>query len=84
MNVLQEHRHLKTAVGIAIDASSLQTGRRGGSEDLIAVQVDKWTDELIAETKAKQEQFDVFRKDRLQITAMRRNEYPVMGAQSMK
>ncbi|MGJ4970928.1 hypothetical protein ACQR1N_19890 [Bradyrhizobium sp. HKCCYLRH1073] len=84
MNVLQEHRNLKTAVGIAIDASSLQTGQRGGSEDLIAVEVDEWTDELIAETKAKQEKFDVFRKDRLQITEMRRNEYPVTEAQSAK
>jgi hypothetical protein len=76
INVLAEHRHLNIAVGIAIDASSLQTGRRGGSEDLMAIQIDEWTDELLVEAAAAQEKFDVLRKERLNLTELRRSEYP--------
>jgi len=79
MNVLAQHRDMKTAVGIAIDASTLQTGRRGGSEDLVAVQVDEWTDEMVAAAATAQEQFDVYRKQRLKFTEIRRHQYPLFG-----
>ena len=41
MHVLNEHRQLNRAVGIGIDASSKVTGRQGGSEDLVALQIDQ-------------------------------------------
>jgi hypothetical protein len=46
LNLLQENRALKRAVGIGIDASSKVTGRAGGSEDFYALEVGKWTPEL--------------------------------------
>jgi hypothetical protein len=46
LNMLQSHRNVKRAVGIGIDASSKVTGRKGGSEDFYALEVDEWTPEL--------------------------------------
>jgi hypothetical protein len=46
--LLSEQRQLETAVGIAVDAHWSQTGRRGGSEDLMAIQVDDWNEEMVA------------------------------------
>lgn len=37
IGVLFKNRQLNTAVGIALDAHWSQTGRRGGSEDLMAI-----------------------------------------------
>jgi len=46
-------------VGVAIDASSRVTGRKGGSEDLIAVEVAEWTPELEQEVQERRRHFDV-------------------------
>jgi len=46
--ILHENRNLNTVVAIGMDAHSSQTGRKGGSEDLFAMRVDQWTEELIA------------------------------------
>jgi hypothetical protein len=48
LTVLHNHRHLNTVVAIGIDAHSSQTGRKGGSEDLFAMRIDEWTDEMVA------------------------------------
>src|SRR6185503_14998996 len=42
---LYDNRNTKRMVGIAIDASSEITGRRGGSEDLMAIEITDWTPE---------------------------------------
>jgi hypothetical protein len=46
LNMLQENRALKRAIGIGIDTSSKVTGRQGGSEDFYALEVAAWTPEL--------------------------------------
>jgi hypothetical protein len=46
LNMLKDHRALRRAVGIGIDASPKVTGRVGGSEDFYAVEVDTWTPEI--------------------------------------
>jgi hypothetical protein len=39
--LLCERRQLKTVIGIGVDAHWTQTGRLGGSEDLMAIQVEE-------------------------------------------
>lgn len=79
-NVLMDNRHLDTAVGIAMDASSLHTGRApGGSEDLMAVHVDEWSNAMIDHAKELRERFDVLRKGRLEQFGGRQYEYPRLG-----
>ncbi len=56
---LHENRQFKRVVGVAIDASSRVTGRQGGSEDLIAVEVAEWTPELEREVQERRRHFDV-------------------------
>jgi hypothetical protein len=54
---LKTNPGLKRAVGITMDASSKVTGRPGGSEDFLALEVDEWTPEL---EKQAQEMKDAF------------------------
>jgi hypothetical protein len=56
---LYDNRQFKRMVGIAIDASSRMTGRKGGSEDLIAIQIEEWTPELEQQIQERRQQFDV-------------------------
>ncbi|PKP76481.1 MAG: hypothetical protein CVT81_14490 [Alphaproteobacteria bacterium HGW-Alphaproteobacteria-3] len=73
---LYEHRHLKRVVGIAFDASEKITGRLGGSEDLMAVEVDEWTDELIEEVRQRRELHDVMVPKRMKRREFRTQEFP--------
>jgi hypothetical protein len=78
--LLSEQRQLKTAVGIAVDASSMQTGRPGGSEDLVALRVDEWTDQLLSRAADARERYDVLRTGRLVESHISANEYPSVAA----
>ena len=75
-SVLYDHRGLKCAVGIAIDASSRVTKRRGGSEDLIAVEVEEWTDELERGVRESRAHYDVLQSHRLRGYTSHIDEYP--------
>ncbi len=57
--VLLENRQFKRIVGIAVDASSRVTGREGGSEELVAVEVTEWTPELEQEVQECRRHFDI-------------------------
>jgi hypothetical protein len=74
--VLHENRHLNTVVAIGMDAHSSQTGRKGGSEDLFAMRIDEWTDELVASALKAKEHYDILRQDRLIKRKLSRDEYP--------
>jgi hypothetical protein len=80
--LLSEQRRLKTAVGIAVDASSMKTGRRGGSEDLMAIQVDEWTGQLLTAAAEAKERYDVLRVERLVESHLSGNEYPSVAGPS--
>lgn len=56
---LYQFPNLKRMVGIALDASPKLTGRKGGSEDLIMMQVEEWTPELIQETLDLQKEAEI-------------------------
>ena len=77
LNVLRQNPQLNTAVGIAVDAHSSQTGRPGGSEDLMVVQIDEWDEELIATAADARERFDVLREERLVMSHLSDREFPV-------
>jgi len=76
--LLSQHRHLNTAVGIALDAHSSQTGRRGGSEDLYAIRIAEWTPELEAEATRLKEAYDILREERLNKRLVSHDEFPVI------
>jgi hypothetical protein len=77
--ILYENRHLNSVVAIGMDAHSSQTGRKGGSEDLFAMRIDEWTDELVACAVEAKEDYDILRGDRLIKQKLSRNEYPILG-----
>jgi len=76
--LLAQNKHLNTAVGIAFDAHSSQTGRRGGSEDLFAMRIDNWTDDMMARAAEAQEHYDLLREDRLAKHEVSDNEHPIL------
>lgn len=71
--LLSENRNLHTAVGIAMDAPSSQTGRRGGSEDMFAMRIDTWTDEMLTRAAEAKQHYDVLQDDRLIKCSMSRD-----------
>jgi hypothetical protein len=77
--VLYENRHLNTVVAIGLDAHSSQTGRKGGSEDLFAMRIDEWSDELIAEAVKAKDDYNILQKERLVKGRIAGNEYPMLG-----
>jgi hypothetical protein len=74
--LLSEQRQIKTAIGIAVDAHWTQTGRVGGSEDLMAIQVDDWNEEMLAAAAGAKEHYSVLQTDRLITSHLSREEYP--------
>jgi hypothetical protein len=77
-SLLYKHRELNTAVGIALDAHSSQTGRRGGSEDLMAIRIDEWTPELEADVVKRREAYNILQEDRLMVKRVEHDEFPVV------
>ncbi len=63
--VLYENRQFERIVGVAIDASSRVTGREGGSEDLIALEVTEWTPQLEHEVEERRRHFDILSPDKV-------------------
>lgn len=76
-SVLHQHRHLKRMVGIGVDASSEITGRQGGSEDLVVVEIDEWTSELEEEAQERKRQFNVMDESRITTGEISVKEFPV-------
>jgi hypothetical protein len=76
--LLSENRNLHTAVGIAMDAPSSQTGRRGGSEDMFAMRIDNWTDEMLERTAKSKQHYDILQEDRLIKHNILRDEFPIL------
>lgn len=76
LSALSENRQVKRAVGIAIDASPRVTGRKVGSEDLLALDVEKWTPGLEEELREARKEFDIMRPDRVRREAVSFDEYP--------
>jgi hypothetical protein len=76
LHTFSENRHLRRVVGIAMDASAKVTGRQGGSEDILAMEVPEWTEELEQRARELREQFDVMDPERVERGASSTDEYP--------
>jgi len=76
---LYDNRNLKRMVGIAVDASSEVTGRTGGSEDLVAIEITEWTPELERHTEELRLTFDILIPSRVQSGGFSMAKYPVLG-----
>jgi len=74
---LYDNRNLKRMVGIAVDASSQVTGRTGGSEDLVAIEITEWTPELERRTEELRRDFDVLIPSRVKRGGLSTAKYPV-------
>ena len=73
-SALHEFRHLKRMVGIAVDASPHVTGRRGGSEDLMLLEINEWTPELERETQQLREDAEILITDQMKMGRLQTSE----------
>jgi hypothetical protein len=73
---LSENRQLTRVIGLGFDASPKVTGRSGGSEDMLALEVHEWTVELEAQVKDLRKKFDVMDPNRVVKSVMSTDEYP--------
>ena len=76
LHIFSQNRQLKRVVGIAMDASSKVTGRQGGSEDIMAIEIQNWSPELEAEAQELSEKFDVMRPERIKRGGISVQEFP--------
>ncbi len=74
--ILRRHRNLKRVIGIAMEGPGGSDLRQGTSEDLVMLEVEKWTDELIEEVEEREKLYDVMRDKRVNYSAVSTQEYP--------
>lgn len=74
LSFLHDNRQFNKMVGIAMDAS--RPGRRGGSEDMLAVQVEQWTPELEADVAKARSQYEILQPGRLVKSGLSVQEFP--------
>ncbi len=77
MWALYTNRNVSRAVGVGIDASSELTGLKGGSEDLVAVDIYEWTSELEIQARELAEEFDFMRHERVVNGYYKTFDYPL-------
>jgi hypothetical protein len=75
--VLYDHRHLKRVIGIALDASSRVTGRKGGSEDIMLLERLEWTPEAEREVEELRKNLEVLLPGNVRHSVGGTHEYPV-------
>jgi hypothetical protein len=73
---MYKRRDLKRMVGVALDASSRVTGRQGGSEDLLALEIEEWTPELEKQVEASRTHYDILDERRLRTARVHYDEFP--------
>jgi hypothetical protein len=76
LKMLRDNRALKRAIGIGIDASSKVTGRKGGSEDFYALEVDAWTPELEKHAQELVENFGLLKPNNVTHGRASVDEFP--------
>jgi hypothetical protein len=76
LNMLSRNPALKRAIGIGIDASSQVTGRKGGSEDFYALEVNAWTPELEKQAQELKAAFGLLDPDKVTEGTADVDEFP--------
>ena len=73
---LQQNKNVKKCIDVALDCrKNIQSGD-GGSQDLIMVQVDDWSDEFETEVEQMKVDWDVFAPGRLKISSQQMDQFP--------
>lgn len=73
---LYDHRNFKRMLGIAVDASERVTGVKGGSEDLMLVEILEWTQEKEQEIERLRKGAEILVPGRLRRSKIGSAEYP--------
>lgn len=76
LSMLRTNRNLRRAVGIGIDASSKVTGRKGGSEDFYALEVNTWTPELDKQTEELKKELGLLKPENVTHGAASVDKFP--------
>lgn len=76
--VLRRHRHLKRAIGIAMEGDGSPHHDSGSSEDLALLEVEEWTQSLEQEVIENERLFDVMRDERVEFSTFSVQEFPPM------
>lgn len=76
LGLLLKYPNLETVVGIAFDADESVTGKRGGSEDLMAVEQGEWIEPLRQQIETNVDVLGILDDDRAQRGEMSVAEYP--------
>lgn len=75
--VLLEYKNtIDRIVGIAMNGPEGAGPGGSHSEDLLVLEVEEWTDELVQEVKTRQKQLKIFDKSRLKFSGVAVQEYP--------
>lgn len=73
---LYDNRHLKRMLGIAVDASEQVTGRLGGSEDLMLLEIAEWTPEHERDVERLRKGAGILKAARLRRGGIHVSEFP--------
>jgi hypothetical protein len=76
LGVLEKNRQFKSAVGIGVDASFKVTGRAGGSEDLLTLEITNWTNELVDQSFELQTKFGILDPKKQKRGGISTTEFP--------
>ncbi len=74
--ILQDHRSIETVVGIAIDGHDPSTEYKGGSEDLMALQVGNWNEELEAEITQRRSELEILNSGQMRYNSVSAQQFP--------
>jgi hypothetical protein len=75
---LFDNRHLKRMLGIAVDGRPAKGGKKGGSEDLMLVEIEQWTPESEAEVIRIRKALGILVQSRLRPGRITLTEFPDM------
>ena len=82
--VLQDHRSIETVVGIAFDGHEPDAEARGGSEDLMALRVGDWNEELEAQVRQRRADLDILHSATLKYGSLSAHQFPLPGISPVK
>ncbi|WP_299884901.1 hypothetical protein [uncultured Ruegeria sp.] len=74
--ILRRNKHLKRAIGVAMEGPNSTDHREGSSEDLLMIEVEEWTQELESEIVEREQQHNVMKEGRVTYSGMSAQEYP--------
>jgi len=78
LDVLDKYPDLKRSFAIGFDASPKVTGRKGGSEDIVALEIAEWTPALKARLDEGRKIWQLMRPENVVRSALSSDEFPLV------